>query len=190
MALNLGSTFKDFLNALNTNTEDTKGIIQGTKKVKKLSFGEENETEGLNSISTEQNDNDNWSLSLKSDHDIDLLVGNRSGISIVDRDIDIFVPKGDAAIMSLRGGFIDIMGLSDEETGGGSVSISSDKARVSVGSVISIFADNDISLRTKNGATKFYNNVDFTNANVIGLSGGGGLDIYPASIKYDNEYDL
>lgn len=142
MAIKLGSTLNDFINAVNNNSADTEGIIQGTKKVKRISFGEENE---LGSIEYNYDkENDTKEILLK-------------GLSV--------------AIQS-----------NPHEQGWGS-KVYCDRG------LINIFADSDINIRSDDG-TRFYGNVDFTNATVTGLpSSGGGLDISPAIIEYNNEED-
>lgn len=156
--LNLGSTFKDFLNALNTNTEDTEGIIQGTKKVKKLSLGEEDE---LGDIEIIAKDNKKVvsiygeSICLDVSHD-----DETSSLQIGDRYSEIYSENGR---IHLEAGD----GISLHSTKNDTARIELDATNDSENGKLILKAD-EISIE---------GNVDFSNANVTGLpNSGGGSD--------------
>lgn len=155
--LNLGSTFKEFLNVLNTNTEDTEGIINGAKKVKKLSLGEEDELGNIEIIAKD----------------------NKKALSIYGESILLDVSHDDET-SSLQIG--DIYSEIYSENGrihleaGNGISLHSNKNDTAR---IEIDATNDSEngkILIQSNFIQFIGEIDFTHATVVGLpsSGSGG----------------
>ena len=89
MAVNLGSTIKDFLEAINTNSTDTQEIINGTKRIKKLKLGSEDTENGAEIVIEET----------------------------VETESQLPVIKQQATGYLLRTGVIDELGVRHKETG-------------------------------------------------------------------------
>ena len=168
MKLNLGSTFKEFLNALNTNTEDTEGIINGTKKVKKLSLGEENELGNIEII-------------IKDDKKVLAFLGENIFLDVIN--------DSGTSSLQLSGLYNEIYSANGKihfEAGDG-ISLHSNKNDTAR---IELDATNDSEngeILIQSDFIQFIGEVDFTNATVIGLPSGGGSNIPEEVISYDSE---
>lgn len=183
------------------------GITSGTKRLKKVLIGN---TENAGSIAYETKEDNTESLILSAEHDIGLRVNEQSGVEIVDRDIDIYVPEEDASIISIRGGDVNIKGgWADGSAGGVSIS-GAGSSSFSIGKsggkeMATLFANDLIKLKATNDSgngelvlsadnINVNGNVDFSNATVTGLpnnsgssgSSGGTLSIEVNELPTEN----
>lgn len=172
MAINLGSTFKEFLETLNTASTDTQGVIDGTKTIKKLKLGE---TSDIQEIEETENFKTIKIISEKAD-----------GYYLVTGKVDEIGVNKSTGINSKLGRF-SIYSRRQEKDDNGLDTINNealigvtDKGRISLYTADKknflssqiLLNKNNITFTSGDGNNKV--NVDFSNANVIGLPNSGG----------------
>ena len=149
--VNLGSTFKDFLEALNNASENTNGIIEGSKKIKRLKIGDEENTNTLEETTIQDDLNDSLFLTQKATN-YALLTGlnGETGFLSNAAKFHAFSKNGK---VSLEGSLYAL--LKSTNSNGENSYVKCQDGN------INFWADN---------ISTFYGNVDFSEATVTGLS--------------------